>query len=158
MGILSVALFSAILLAFAAGLMVSHVRTWRTFQQEKLDAEDFDYRRRQFRRRMQTSAMLGLLAVALLAGQLLTEWLRSGWFAGVYWFAVILLVCWVGLLAVVDMWATKHHFGRLRQHCLVEQAKLEAEIRRIRAIRGNGKAGRVRHGEKPEGGRGKGEG
>jgi hypothetical protein len=39
----------------------------------------------------------------------------------------------------MDIWATKRHFGRLRQDCLVEQAKLESQIRRIQAIRGNGK-------------------
>ena len=62
------------------------------------------------------------------------------------------MVLWVALLALVDMWATKHHFGRLRHRCLVEQAKLEAEARRIRSVRGNGKAGKVYHEEKGEGG------
>ncbi len=141
MDISSVILVSVLLLLAASGLMVSHVWTWRAFQQEELDAEEFDYRRRQFRRRMQTSAMLGLLAAAVLVGYVLTVWLRSGWFALVFWMAVIGVACWVALLAAVDIWATKHHFGRLRHHCLVEQAKLQAEIRRIQAVRGNGKAG-----------------
>ena len=101
---------------------------------------------------MQTSAMLGLLAVALFGGKLLTEWMGSRLFFAVYWFGVILVVLWVALLAIVDMWATKHHFGRLRHHCLVEQAKLEAEVRRIQAVRGNGKAGKVFHQEKNGGG------
>ncbi len=88
---------------------------------------------------MHTSATLGLLAVAVLIGYLLTLWLRSSWLALVFSTSVMVLTCWVVLLAAMDIWATKRHFGRLRQNCLVEQAKLEAQIRRIQAIRGNGK-------------------
>ena len=54
---------------------------------------------------------------------------------------LILLVCWVALLALVDVWATKHHFNRLQHRCQIEQAKLEAELRRIQSVRGNGKKG-----------------
>ena len=140
MDIASVILVTAILFLAAIGLIVSHMRSWHAFQQAGLDEEEFDYRRRQFRRRMQTSAMLGLLAVAMLVGYLLTGWLNSGWFALIFWTAVMGVACWVGLLALVDIWATKHHFDRLRHHCAVEQAKLQAELRRIQAIRGNGKA------------------
>jgi hypothetical protein len=53
---------------------------------------------------------------------------------------MILLVCWVILLALVDAWATKHHFGRLRDKCMVEKLRLEAEVRRIQAAKGNGEA------------------
>jgi hypothetical protein len=136
----SVIVVSLALLAAAVWLIVSHLRSWREFQQEKYDAEDFEYRRRQFRRRMQTSAMLGILAVAVLVGYVLTWWLRSGWFTGVYWIAVLGLVCWIALLALVDVWATKYHFGRLRDHCMIEQAKLKVELHRLQSIRGNGKA------------------
>jgi hypothetical protein len=142
MDIYSVILVSAILLLASAGLLVSHVRSWRAFQQEESDTEEFDYRRRQYRRRMQTSALLGLLAGAMLIGYVLTFWIGSGWFATLFWTAMMALAAWVALLAVVDMWATKHHFGRLRHDCLVEQAKLEAEIRRIQAVKGNEKGQR----------------
>lgn len=93
---------------------------------------------------MQTSAMLGLLAVALLVGPLLTGPLLL--VLG-FWAAVLLVVCWVGLLAAVDIWATRHHFSRLRHTYLVEEAKLHAEIRRLRAVRGNGKAEDQEEGE-----------
>jgi hypothetical protein len=134
-----VVVVSVLLLLVAVGLIVSHVYSWRAFQQAGLEAEELDYRRRQFRRRMQTSATLGLLAIAVLVGYVLTIWLRSGWFMLVFWGAVMGLACWVTLLATVDIWATKHHFSRQRDHCLVEQAKLRAEIRRLQAFRGNGK-------------------
>jgi phosphatidylglycerophosphate synthase len=139
MHIYSVILVSAILLLTAVGLLVSHVWAWRAAERQGLDAEELDYRRRQFRRRMHTSATLGLLAVMVLVGYLLTLWLRSSLLALLFSASVMVLTCWVVLLAAMDIWATKRHFGRLRQNCLVEQAKLEAQIRRIQAIRGNGK-------------------
>lgn len=139
MDISSVILVSVLLLLVAAGLIASHVRAWRDFQQANLDAEEFDYRRRQFRRRMQTSAMLGVVAAGMLIGYLLTAWLRSDWFTVIFWTATMGLACWIVLLAIVDVWATKHHFNRMRHHCLVEQAKLQAELHRMQAYQGNGK-------------------
>ena len=140
---LSVFVFASFLLLAAVVLLVSHVRAWRAFQRQSLEAEEYDYRRRQFRRRMQTSAMLALLAVAVLVGYVLSFWLCSDAFIFVFWTIVMAVACWVALLAGVDIWATKHHFGRLRHHCLVEQAKLQAQAQRIQAVRGNGKAGKT---------------
>ena len=140
MDIWSSLLISSFLLLCAAGLMASHVRSWRNVlrQRQGLDSREFDYRRRQFRRRMQTSAMLGLLAVAMLVGQLL-KWLRLPPLAiFVFWAGVLLLVAWLALLAVADIVATKHYFGRLRRDYLIEHAKLQAELRRIQRVRGNG--------------------
>lgn len=135
---------SFVLLLTAAALMFAHVRAWRAFRQRQGDAEDFDYRRRQFRRRMQTSALLGLSGVALALGQMLTLWFGSPWFAVACWGATMLLLCWIGLLALVDIWATKHHFGRLGHHCLVEEMRLQAEARRLQAAGANGKPRHVR--------------
>jgi hypothetical protein len=135
----SILIVSLVLLLAAVGLIVSHIRSWREYVRQEANAEDFDYRRRQYRRRMQTSAMLGILGIAMSAGYGLTLWLDSGWFAVVYWTAVMALAFWVVLLALVDIWATKHHFGRLRHQCFVEQVKLESELHRLQSIRGNGK-------------------
>lgn len=122
---------SFVLLLAAVGMMSSHLRAWKSAREKELDAKEFDYHRRQFRRRMQTSVMLAVLAVALSVGYAATNWwIRSSWFAAVFWLATMLLACWVGLLALVDIWATKHYYGRLRHNCLVERAKLEAELRR----------------------------
>jgi hypothetical protein len=52
---------------------------------------------------------------------------------------VLVLVLWLGALALTDMWATKRYYGSLRYDYRVEQARLEAELRRIQAARGNGK-------------------
>ncbi|MEN6459232.1 MAG: hypothetical protein ABFC63_09905 [Thermoguttaceae bacterium] len=130
MELLTVIIVAACLTLASGVMMLSHVRTWRAFQRGGPYAPDFDYRRRQFRRRMQTSAMLGILAVSLPIGVALTEWLRSGLFAFCYCLAAVLLVCWILLLAIVDIWATKRHFGRLGDKFLFEKLKLDAELRR----------------------------
>ncbi len=123
---------SFVLLLAAGVMMSSHLRAWKSAREKELDAAEFDYLRRQFRRRIQTSVMLAVLAVALSVGYAATNWwIRSNWFAAVFWLATMLLACWVGLLALVDIWATKHYYGRLRHNCLVERAKLEAELRRM---------------------------
>jgi hypothetical protein len=137
--IAAVVFVTAILLLAAIAMIVSHVRTWRDFRDADISDEEFDYRWRQFRRRIQTSAMLGLLSVAILVGYILTLWLRSPTFTAVYWIAIILVLFWTCLLALADIWATKHHFGRMHDRCLIEQAKLRAEIQRMQAFRGNGK-------------------
>jgi hypothetical protein len=132
-------LVSALLLITAAGLMHWHVRSWRGMQSADMAENELDFYRRQFRRRIQTSAMLGILAVLICIGEFLPMWIDSRTFLIVYWAATLLLVVWVALLAVADFWATKYHFGQLRDKCLIEQAKLHAEIRRVRSVRGNGK-------------------
>ena len=127
---------SRFLLLSAAGLMVLHVRAWRRAQRQPLEPRELDYRRRQFRRRMQTSTLLGVLAVAVLVGPLITE---PPLLVLAFWGAVLVVVLWVLLLAAADALATRLHFTRLRDDYLIEQAKLQAEIRRLRAIRGNGR-------------------
>lgn len=140
MDIWSSLLISVLLLLAALGLMNWHVRSWQRAQSADLAVGEHDFYRRQFRRRIQTSAMLGILAVGIFVGELLTLWIDSQLFFIIYCAASLLLVVWVILLAVADIWATQYHFSKLRQQCLIEQAKLHAEIRRVQSIRGNGKA------------------
>ncbi len=127
---------SSLLLLVAVGLMISHQRTWQSARQQQLKADEQDFRRRQFRRRMQTSGMLAVLAVALFAGQLIPG---PPLLVFAFWGGVLIVVIWLTLLALGDMWATKHYFGRMRQKYLVEQARLQAELRRIRTVEGNGR-------------------
>jgi len=120
--------------------MLVHRRSWSHAQREELDTDELDYRRRQFRRRMQTSAMLGVLAVTLPVVDWLTARSESIPLHLICWSVVLLLVVWIGLLALADLVATKYHFGRMQHSHLVEEAKLKAELHRMEAARGDGKA------------------
>ena len=84
--------------------------------------------------------MLALLGVLIPLGQWLTAWAQSRLFAAIFWGGVLLLTVWMGLLALADMMATHYHYSRLRNDVLIERAKLQAELRRIESVRGNGKA------------------
>jgi hypothetical protein len=132
-------LVCAVLLLFAAGLMAAHVRSWRAAGREQLAPQEFDYRRRQFRRRMRTSAMLGVVALLLPLGEALVPWIHSRALALCYWGGVLAVLVWICLMAVLDMLATHFHFSRLRQEYRVEQARLRAELRRIRQSAVNGR-------------------
>jgi hypothetical protein len=135
--VVSSTVVSLVLLVFAAGLMLRHLRVWRRAQRQEGDRYEADYQGRQFRRRMQTSAMLGLLAVAIFVGSFITD---PPEVVTIFWICVLLVACWVALLAMTDLLATKLHFGRVRAQYLTEQARLQAEIRRIQARRHNGAA------------------
>ncbi|HID78528.1 MAG TPA: hypothetical protein EYP56_21370 [Planctomycetaceae bacterium] len=129
-----------VLLGFATALLVAHVRAWQRVRcrADQLGVRELAFRRSQFRRRMQTSAMLAVLAIGLLVGR----WIQSPPVAPliflIYWMVVLLLVIWMGLLAVADIASTKHHYGRIRDGYVIEQARLEAELRRRERIRGDG--------------------
>jgi uncharacterized membrane protein YgcG len=129
------------LLVCAAVLMGMHARTWRSVQEREMEAAERDYHWRQFRRRMQSSAMLGVLAVGIFVGQWVSEVARPA-IVFIFWGGVALLVLWVAVLAVTDILATKYYYGRLRQGFLVEQAKLQARLRRMEEARRNGRGGK----------------
>ncbi len=135
-----IAVASIVLLLAAMALMAWHVREWESFHRREADAAEFNYRRRQFRRRMQTSGMLGLAAVALGVGYPLTMWVHSSYFTIAYWTATLLLVCWIVLLALIDALSSRIYYSRLRQQCLLEELKLQAEVRRLQAARDGGKS------------------
>jgi hypothetical protein len=137
----SIAIFSALVTLAAAGLLGSHVRAWHKAQQTITDPVELDFRRRQFRRRMQTSAMLGLLGPGVLVGRLLVHFRPEPMVILIYWGVVLLVLIWISLLAIVDVWATRFHFGRVQERLLLEQAKLRAQLQHKQSVRGNGKAG-----------------
>jgi hypothetical protein len=144
-------LIGLVLLVAAGWLTSSHLRTWRTVQQhrEQLEPKEFDYRRRQFRRRMQTTAMLGLLGLGILAAQLVSVLPVRPQVIVICWGVVMLLAVWLGLLAVADLVSTRYYFGRLKHDYFLEQVRLEAELRRLQRVRGDGHA--AKEGDKQSG-------
>ena len=139
MDTLSVILFTLFVVLSAAGLMVWHVRAWHETARSAANQEEFLFYRRQFRRRMQTSGMLGVLGIGVLVGRLLMNLSLPRIVLACYWAGVLLLLVWLALLALVDVWATKFYFGRLRDRVRLEQAQLRAAADRRIAERDNGR-------------------
>jgi len=120
--------FALFLIGLLAVLFWRHWQQWRNREHDQLNPRDADFFRRQLRRRVQASAMIGMVGLAVLYGQTLS--VSVGALA--YWLVVVLVVLWIMLLALADVFATRMHLSRMRRDVLVEQACLEAELRRSR--------------------------
>jgi ABC-type transport system involved in cytochrome bd biosynthesis fused ATPase/permease subunit len=137
-----VILLAIFLFLAAVTLMFSHVLTWQRCQKENLDANELEYRRRQYRRRMFTSGTLGVLSLIMFVGCLLVIQWDSKVGGLVLWILVLLGLCWITVLAVVDIMATRRHFSDARSHQLVERVKLQAALQQIQASKSDSQAGR----------------
>jgi hypothetical protein len=135
-------LFALLILLASGWLMQTHVRTWQAVRRRagELEARELDYRRRQFRRRMQTSALLGAVGICVLVGKLLLVLRAPPLVVLFFWCGVMMLAVWLGLLAVSDMVCTQAYFRRLKQNYVIEEARLKAELQRIKRTHGNGRA------------------
>lgn len=119
------------LVGAALWLLRVHWQHWQEVDADtSLTPRERDHLRRRHRRRMQTSTMLGFVGIAILAGRLFP--LDEPTLAAVlYWLGVVLLVCWMALLALADILATRVHYGAMRRKVDSERDKLEAQLQRI---------------------------
>jgi len=124
---------SLVIFVGAIGVMICHVRAWRTAQSLKLDAGELNYRRRRFFCHLQTTALMGLAGAALpLAVPVMRAWPKAG---AIYVGVVLLALVWSVVLAFTDMWATRFYYGRLRDRNQLEQTRLRAELRLMEQAR-----------------------
>ena len=128
--------FGIALFALGLAFLRRHRRTWQTRQADRtLDEGERAFYGRQYRRRMLTSGLIALLGVLIPLGDLLFERKPAPAAAlplTLYWICVLLIVLWVLLLGVVDLFATgiyaKDEMSRVR----AEKAALERQIEEIR--------------------------
>jgi hypothetical protein len=134
-------LFSLVVVTAAVGMCVWHVRVWRACEAGEGDGAERDFRRRQFRRRIQASVMLGLLGLSVSAGGLMMFWRLNPTAITLYWYAVIVMLAWLALLALADLVATRYYYRRVQDRYTVEHARLKMELRRLRALDDNRHSG-----------------
>ena len=118
------------LLLLAAGLVFWNVQSWRQVRREG-EADEVAFGRRQFRRRVQASGLLALVAVSLCVGQLIPA-ARYPTMYALFWLGVMLLVFWAMLLALGDMAVNRQRLKRFQHQRLLEEAKINAELKRLR--------------------------
>lgn len=126
-------LFGLFLIAFSATMLQRDRAAWRHASADEMPERDFLDRR--YRRRRRANVMISLVGLAVILG----VWVPDTLVAVVYWLGVALLVCWMALLAVADLIATRRYYGRLHQDQKNERALLEAELDQIRRRDGNGR-------------------
>lgn len=125
--IVSVAL---LLLAIYTGLAQLRAHLAAVEAEDADDEQEARFRRNQFRRRFQVSLMLALLAVGLFLGQFIPIDEYPTFFVA-YWCGMALLVLWIGVLAMADLFSVRRRAARLSREYHVQEARLRSEYRRL---------------------------
>jgi sterol desaturase/sphingolipid hydroxylase (fatty acid hydroxylase superfamily) len=121
----------------ALGLMFlrRHRRVWQERKEDpSLGAEERRYYQRQHRRRMLTSGLMVLLGVLIPIGDLMFEQRPRLPIVPLtlYWIGVLLLVLFVLLMGVVDLFATGVHAKDAISRVRAEKAALERQVEQLR--------------------------
>jgi hypothetical protein len=114
---------AAVVIAFGATLMVSHVRSWRRQRSDPgYDENERTFYEKRYRRRMRISATFIILGILIGVGDALLPMKKNQPLViTFYWIGVLLLTGWVMLLGISDLWSTA--------------AYTDAELTRIRQKR-----------------------
>jgi hypothetical protein len=119
---------SLFLIGLSGVLLDLHRRSWRAIQQtESISAGDLRFARSQYRRRTQASGTIGILGAVLGVYPLVPH---APLPITLYLFAITLACMAIMLLAVLDVWATRVNFQRLRSEQFATQIKLSRELGR----------------------------
>ncbi|MDZ4687961.1 MAG: hypothetical protein SH850_23050 [Planctomycetaceae bacterium] len=110
---------------------------WHQWRYRRPDAQMDDLGRqhshRQLRRRLQVSGLLALIGVLIPLGDHLPFFKQAPAAFVFYWGAVLLLTCWIGLLAIADFASARAYHRvanvRLRQ----ARRELEEQLQQYRA-------------------------
>lgn len=124
----STLVFSAILVVTSLGLLAWHLHAFRTTDHGGLPERDQQFFRVQFRRRTISSGMIGLLGLAMIAALWIDDTIQQM----LFWSGTMLVLCWLVFMALMDLWATKAHFGRDVAVQKAEYALIQAQIRKYR--------------------------
>jgi len=118
------------LLLLAAAIMAwSQHRLWkRTSHHETGDSLAQRHARRRYFRRMQISLLIAVEGVAIPLGDWLPAIRQNPAIFALYWLGVLLLACWIGLLAVGDLAATSAYGRAARSRLDQERRDLEAQV------------------------------
>jgi hypothetical protein len=124
--------------SLSAALAWVHVEAWRRVRAAPLADLERRFFARQFSRRIQVSMLLFVVGAGLFAGGLISPVRQPTLFVG-FWFVLAVLLLWIVLLALVDVFASSVRHSRLYQEQVIARAKLEAEVRRKRDAQRAGK-------------------
>lgn len=115
--------------------MKLHLQSWRRHSADpSLEDPEREFYRRQFRRRMQASGIILVIGIMLPVGDSLIPWRKQdASVAALYWLLVLALTCWVLLLAMGDLLATRAQSRASLSRLQRKQRELQAEADRLRA-------------------------
>lgn len=104
-----------------------HRRSWRKAQQnDALSAGERRFALSQYRRRMQASGIIGAPGVAIGCEPLVPHEPLA---IAIYLASIAGACLAIVVLALIDAWATRHHFARVNSEHFAAQIKLARELR-----------------------------
>lgn len=119
---------SLVLIGLSGLFLDMHRRSWRAAQQDaSLTERDRRFMQAQYRRRTQASAIIGVLGAAIGMEPLVP--LRP-WPMVIYVTSLAGACVCIMALAVLDAWASRQNYTRLRDEQLAAQVKLVRELKR----------------------------
>ena len=129
-------IFGSGLVVLGVGMMIAHWRSWKRQQLEaETDTPDQLHYANRFRRRMQTSALIAIVGLLLGLGDVFI-WRFGVPAATLFWMVMLILVCWIAVLAVGDMTAIQSHSKNQLADLETQRRVLEKELAEIRARNG----------------------
>jgi hypothetical protein len=118
---------SLTLLGLCGLLLDSHRRSWRHAQESAdLSPREKRYALSRYRRRMQASSTIGLVGAAIAVEPLVP---RRPEPMTLYLAALLAACAWIMLMALLDFWATRQYYNRIRSEQLTAQVRLAMELR-----------------------------
>ncbi len=123
---IAVIIISLLLLGISGLLIDSHRRTWREARDSAtLPERDKQFAGSMFRRRMLASGTIGAIGAGIAVWPLVPREPLA--LAG--YLAMLLAACtWIMLLALLDFWATRQYYRRLRNEHREKQVHLAIEM------------------------------
>jgi hypothetical protein len=123
-------IFSLVLLGTSGLLLDSHRRAWRAVCQNSSTSDsERNFGRRQYVRRMMASGIIGLVGIVIGLGPLVPAQPAP---LAIYVLVLLSACCWLMILALVDAWATRHHFRQKRGQFRAEELELVHELKEAR--------------------------
>ena len=121
-------ILSLTLLGLSGLLIDSHRHSWREARASAaLSERDRRFARSMYLRRMQASGMIGVMGAAIGIWPMV-QGHQQPWRLALYT-AILLAACaWIMLLAMLDVWATRRHYQRVRSEQLAKQLQLTVEM------------------------------
>ena len=133
-------LVGLVLIVMGLGLMRWHFVGWREQREDpSLTESERGLYARRYRRRMQTSGLLAVLGILLGLGDVIVAQQISPLLFLAWILAMLLLVCWIILLAVGDMASTAVHSRQQLARVRQEQRALELRLEEMKSRRSNGR-------------------
>ena len=121
----------SLLLIGLSGVMLDlHRRSWRNAQlNQDLAPNERRYALSQYRRRMQASGIIGVLGAAIGCEPLVPR--EPFWY--VLYLVTVTGACFaIVVLALMDAWASRQQYARIRTEHLTAEVKLSRELREWR--------------------------